>query len=255
MAPEAAEGAQRQRGVDRVIDLLEALLRARAPLRIGELARRIDAPRSTTYSLVKLLLAADVLEASEDGNAVYFGRAIGLYGHAYTERNPIHRLARPVLERLAREDGCTAQLCALHGDKYVVLDSVSAGGIFRITAEIGVPVPIPWTASGRLLLAGRSDAEIRALIPAADYDLPDGRRIDPAGFLENIRQARRDGFCVTTSLSDRFTSCLAAPLQDAQGRVVATLCFVTAADQPAALKAGLVAALVAAAATLSASLP
>jgi hypothetical protein len=47
-APAARE---RQRGIDRVIDLLETLLHQRAPTRIGDIAHLINAPRSTTYEI------------------------------------------------------------------------------------------------------------------------------------------------------------------------------------------------------------
>ncbi|HEV7284803.1 MAG TPA: helix-turn-helix domain-containing protein, partial [Kaistia sp.] len=57
-----ATGGERKRGIDRVIILLEALLRQRAPMRVGDIARRIGAPRSTTYEIVNRLLEADMLE-------------------------------------------------------------------------------------------------------------------------------------------------------------------------------------------------
>jgi hypothetical protein len=38
---------ERQNGIDRAIEILDALLRAHTPTRIGELAKQIGAPRST----------------------------------------------------------------------------------------------------------------------------------------------------------------------------------------------------------------
>ena len=55
---EPASVSERQSGVDRVVDILEELLRSRAPVRVGELARRLGAPRSTLYNLVNRLVAA-----------------------------------------------------------------------------------------------------------------------------------------------------------------------------------------------------
>ena len=46
-----------------------------------------------------------------------------LFGRAYAEANPLHRRCRAVLDRLAAETSATAQLCALRGHKYVVVDS------------------------------------------------------------------------------------------------------------------------------------
>ncbi len=223
---------ERQSGVDRVVDIFEELLRSRAPVRVGDLARRLGAPRSTLYNLVNRLVAAELLEVMDEDGSVFLGRAMQLYGAAYAETNPLQRRAGAVLDRLAAEADATAQLCALRGDKYVVLDSRSGRSLFRITADVGVPVPLPWTASGRLLLAHRTPEEIRVLIPPEDYRLPDGRDLSPGQFLAEVAQAREDGHCITVGLSDRFTCCLAAPIRDARGRTIATLCFVVPRDRP-----------------------
>ena len=231
---EAASSGDRQSGVDRVVAIFEELLRSRAPVRIGDLARRLGAPRSTLYNLVNRLVAAELLEVMDEDGAVFFGRAMQLYGTAYAETNPLQRHVRPLLETLAAEADATAQLCALRGDKYVVLDSRSGPSLFRIITDIGVPVPLPWTASGRLLLGHKTPDQILALIPSDDYRLPDGRVIDPHAFLADVAKARDDGHCVTLGLSDRFTCCLAAPIRNSEGEAIATLCFVVPADRPEA---------------------
>jgi DNA-binding IclR family transcriptional regulator len=224
--PEATSSTERQRGVDRILDIFEELLRSRRPVRVGELARRLAAPRSTLYTLVNRLVAAELLEVTDDDGSVYFGRAMHLYGVAYSETNPLQRRAREVLDELAAKTEVTAQLCTLRGNKYVVLDSRSGRGLFRITTDVGVSVPLPWTASGRLLLDHLSPEQISALIPPEDYQLPDGRRVDPHKFLDDVAQARNEGFCVTAGLSDHFACCLAAPIRDNVGNSRATLCFV-----------------------------
>jgi DNA-binding IclR family transcriptional regulator len=219
--------AERQRGVDRVVDIFEELLKTRRPMRIGDLARQLAAPRSTLYNLVNRLVEAELLEFSDDQGSVFFGRTMHLYGAAYAEANPLQLRAREVLEALAAKTDATAQLCALRGNKYVVLDSRSGRGPFRIMGDIGVPVPLPWTASGRLLLDRLSPQEIASLIPPEDYILPDGRRVDSDQFLEDVERARSEGFCLTTGLSDQFACCLAAPIRNARRNTIATLCFVT----------------------------
>ena len=225
-------GGERKRGIDRVIILLEALLRQRAPMRVGDIARLIGAPRSTTYEIVNRLLEADMLETVGGDGHVYFGRAMHLFGWAYSHHNAHYPRIVEALDRLAAETGETAQLCALRGNKYVVLDCRDSTGPFRISSQVGVEVPIPWTASGRLLLTHMSDAAVRAFVPAEDYRLPDGRVIPQDEFLADIALARRQGYSESAGLADRFTWCLAAPIRDARGGVPLTLCFVLPVDTP-----------------------
>ena len=72
--------SERRRGIDRVIMLLEALQRHRAPMRVGDMAKMIGAPRSTTYEIVNSLLEAEMLENVGTEGYVYFGRAMHLFG-------------------------------------------------------------------------------------------------------------------------------------------------------------------------------
>ena len=248
-----AKPNERRRGIDRVIILLEALLRHRAPMKVGDIARMIGAPRSTAYEIVNRLLDADMLETVGQDGHVYFGRSMHLFGWAYNHTNVFHRRMVEALDRLSAETGATAQLCALRGNKYVVLDSRDAPGPFRITSDVGVEVPIPWTASGRLLLSDMTDAEILAFVPAEDYRLPDGRLLSTEAFLTDVARARQQDFCETTALADRFTHCMSAPIREADRKLRMTLCLVLPVDTPEAKRAELLTLLIGRARGLSLS--
>lgn len=242
---------ERQHGMDRAIELLDALLRLRTPAKIGDIAKRIGAPRSTLYAIVNRLIDAGILESTGDEGYIYFGQTVHLYGRAYADANPLHRRCREMLDRLALQTSATAQLCALRGNKYVVVDVRDGTGVFRITTDIGVEVPVPWTASGRLLLDHMTADEIRRFVPAEDFHLPDGRVVDFDLFVADVAKARADGRCMTNGLSDRFTCCLAAPVRDRRGTAVATVCFIIPIDSPDSRKRELLDRLVAAARELS----
>jgi DNA-binding IclR family transcriptional regulator len=252
---EAREGkiaaGTRQRGIDRVIALLNALLQQHRPMRIGDIARQIGAPRSTTYEIVSRLVAADILQPHGPEGHVYFGRAAHLFGRAYADANPLLRRAGELMERLAAKTQATVQLCGLKGNKYVVIDTRDGGGLFRITTDVGIEVPIPWTASGRILLGHMTEAEIRAFVPPEDFRLPDGRMLAVELFVADVVRARAEGNCATTGLADRFTYCLAAPIRDRAGIVRSTLCFVIPADTSEARRTELLAVLSAEAALLA----
>jgi DNA-binding IclR family transcriptional regulator len=242
---------ERQNGIDRAVEVLDALLRLREPTGIGELARKIGAPRSTLYAVVGRLVDAGILETTGEDGRIYFGQSAWLYGRAYADANPLHRRCRDALDRLASEAHATAQLCALRGNKYVVVDVRDGAGLFKITTDIGVEVPLPWTASGRLLLDHLTPAEILGFVPEPDFRLPDGRTVEPAAFVAEVAHARTEGSCMTNGLSDRFTCCLAAPIRDRRGVAVATLCFVVPIDTAEDRKRALLDMLVAEATGLS----
>jgi DNA-binding IclR family transcriptional regulator len=221
--------ARRERGLDRAIALLEFLHRQRRPLRVSELAHGLGAPRSTIYEIINRLLPAGILEAYGDGK-VFFGKAVHFYAADYMAAHNLVRRAREEVDRLATETGETAQFCMLHGNKYTVVHMHAGARPFRISSDVGVPIPLPWTASGRLLLSDLAEGELRAFVPDEDLRLPDGRIIDFEVFRSEIEEARRTGFCITSGLVDSFTQCMAAPVTDHGGRVAATICFMVPRD-------------------------
>jgi DNA-binding IclR family transcriptional regulator len=216
-----ASGSNRERGLDRVIDLLAHLHHVGRPVRIGDLARALRAPRSTVYALVKTLTDASLLESAGPNGEIFFGKTIYFYGRARAE-----------VDRLARETGETTQFCVLHERKYTIAYMSPGQRPFRISSEVGMQIPLPWTASGRLLLADLSDEDIRAMIPGDDLRPPRGAAMTIEDFLAAVAVARREGSCITSGLIDPYTHCIAAPIKDQNGRVTATLCFVVLVDTP-----------------------
>ena len=250
-----AGATSRERGIDRAVAILEHLQARRGPVRMGELAKAIGAPRSTLYEIVGRLTAARILEPVGDGGAVFFGRAVHYYAQTYVAGVDLLSRARREVLGLATETGETAQFCMLDGSQYVVMLNEPGRRTFRITSEVGIRLPIPWTASGRLLVAHMDAAEIEGFIPAEDFTLPSGQRIELAAFVAETEAARARGYAVTMELVDRFTCCLAAPVVDHDARAVATLCLVTPLDTPEERRHGLLDTLIAAARRLSLAPP
>jgi DNA-binding IclR family transcriptional regulator len=242
----AAEGAietsaatpMRARGVDRVIDICQQLHLARRPLTMRELIDATGAPRSSVYELVAILTEAGWLETTPEGE-VFFGRAMHYYGSDYAARNDLISRAHQAILALVRKHDETAQLCTLEGNKYTVVLSENSSRPFNISSEIGVKVPIPWTATGRLLLAHLNANEIRALIPAEDFVLDNGQRIAFEDFLRDVERAAQQGYCCTEGLSNTFRLCMAAPIRDWTGLPTAALCFMTSRDTPAEKRAAM----------------
>jgi DNA-binding IclR family transcriptional regulator len=216
-AGEERPAGSREKGLNRVLNMLEFLHANQRAIGIGELAKGLNAPRSTTYTLVRELVEAGLLEMGGDGNRVYFGKKLYLYGMAYMRGNDLLRRGRQEVDTLSRETGETSELCMLQSGRYTIVHSSPGTRPFRISSATGLQIPLPWTASGRLLLAGLERNRIEAMISEADLVLPDGRKIELDDFIDDIARARVTGYCVTSGLVDAYTKCLAAPVFSAPG--------------------------------------
>ncbi|WP_233847090.1 IclR family transcriptional regulator [Paraburkholderia sp. HD33-4] len=225
----AVTESSRARGVDRVIAIFRQLHIAQRPLTMRELIEATGAPRSSIYELVAILAEVGWLETAADGS-VFFGREMHYYGSDYATHNDLISRAHQSILALVRKYDETTQLCMLEGNKYAVVLSEHSARPFNISSDIGVRVPIPWTATGRLLLGHLNADEIRALIPAEDFILDNGVSIGFDEFLKDVQVAKEQGYCCTEGLSNAFRLCMAAPIRDRAGLPIAALCFMTGRD-------------------------
>lgn len=217
---------RRARGLDRAFDILDFLKEIGEPLRPNDIANGIGSPKSTVYELVAALLERRILQPVGKDGHVYLGRQLYFLGQAHLRHFDLTREAGQALQEIVSQTGETAQMCLLNGRKYTVALMQEGQRHFRISSDIGENAPIPWTASGRLLLAHLSDQQIVELIAAEDFILPDGQALPVPRFLAEIRQAGIDGFFSFDSVADTFTHCFAAPVKDPDGVAIATLCIV-----------------------------
>src|SRR5690242_2468535 len=228
---ESADAGGRTRGIDRAFEILECLHEAKKPLRPNEIAVAIGAPKSTTYDVVGLMLSRGVLDRADAEGRVFLGRRLYLFGLSHLTHFDVMRLASGFLDHLSEVTGQTAQLCVLDNRKYVVAQMKEGERHFRISSDVGEPVPLPWTASGRVLVSHLDDKAILKLIPSDDFVLPDGKRLSERTFLKEVAEARLEGFFSCDGTSGRFTHCFAAAVYDEQRQCVATLCLLTPREE------------------------
>ncbi len=222
----------RERGLDRVIKLFSFLHSVRRPVRLAEIPRGIDAPRSTIYSLVSILADAGILEVNGDDNRVSFGKLMYIYGASYLRENGTIDRGKAAVDRLAEKTGETSELCVRHNNRQLIVHTALGSRPLRISSEAGSEIPLPWTASGRILLSSWSENEIKELLEASDYILPDRRNIDPDGFVAECHSAKTKSTYTTVGLINSFSQCIAAPITDASGNPEATICLVLPLDLP-----------------------
>ena len=228
-SPKAAEGG-RERGIDRALKLFAYLNSAGRPVRLAELPKALGAPRSTIYELVTTLGQAGLLEVTGADNRVYFGRAMYLYGISYFRENDLVRRGSTEVDALSTMTGESSELCMLSRNLQAIVHAHPGTRPMRISSEVGSQIPLPWTASGRLLLSHMSREEIRDLVQPDDLALPDRRVVDIDAFVDDCHAARGTNLVITRGLINSFAQCLAAPVRGVNGEVQATICLVLPID-------------------------
>lgn len=237
---------------------------------VTEIARALGLPKSAVHRLLVTFQEHGFVQQQPHGSRYSLGPTLARLGLRAAERFTPRQVARPYLEALAHEVGETVFLGMLVQDSVLVVDKVEHGQVLRISPALGTVLPLPQTALGKLLLAycptAQRDALLRAL-PQPDDTLPHDIRL--RGLRQELDAIAQQGFAVSLEAWTADVCCLAAPIRQNQGEVVAALALALprsrmpqpqrhdpfARHTPAAQYPTLLPALLSAAARISAALP
>jgi DNA-binding IclR family transcriptional regulator len=129
-------------------------------------------------------------------------RLLGLATSAMSDL-PLRDLARPVLERLARSTGESAQLFVRDGDQRVCIDTAESDSELRTIVEVGSKLPLAKGSAGKVFLAWTGDHDRARLLETAD---------DPARLEQQLATARRRGWAESVSERAPGVASVSAPI-------------------------------------------
>jgi DNA-binding IclR family transcriptional regulator len=93
-------------------------------------------------------------------------------------------------------------------------------------AHYGYHFPLHCGSKGQVLLAYEDPDFVEAYLARKLERLTNETITDPARLRDELAKIRRAGMALTIADVQPFTGSMAAPIRDASGRVVASLCFI-----------------------------
>ncbi len=210
--------------IERAASLLRSFSSAEPELTIGELARRSHLPRSTVHRLVVNLLRLGFLARDSGSERYRLGLLLAELGTIALSRMGLREKARPIMARLAHETGEVVCLAVLERNRSVYVEVVEGRHGLRLRATVGSVAPLHASATGTILLAYMSDAEVRGL--AAETGLPKLTAItvtEIGQLLERLAEIRLRGYSIDVGESEEGLTGLAAPVRGPGGAVEAAL--------------------------------
>ncbi len=145
-------------------------------------------------------------------------------GLAALSRLEIRRIARPHLEKLSEESGETTFLAIPRGNHVVYIDKVVSDQPIRMDAPLGVDRPYNCTAVGKVLLANLPNGELERLAAAGVFERRTERSIFEVGALSaEVEHVREQGWARDNQEYSFGVGCVAAPVLNHEGQVVAAL--------------------------------
>jgi DNA-binding IclR family transcriptional regulator len=210
-----------QHGLE-ILDLFSADERV---LGVGEIARRLGMHKSSASRLAATLSAAGYLEPADDGRGRYrLGPKLVRLAALAGDSDAVPRVAVPILERLVARAGDTGHVATLDGTEVVTIAVVDGWRSVRMHSTVGKRSPAHATAIGKVLLAALPDAEVARRYGGERLERRTRHTIRSLdGLLAHLHDVRERGWAADGEELEPGLRCVAAPVADHTGAVVAAV--------------------------------
>lgn len=209
---------------DRADSLLVILAGQHSPVNLKTLANESGLHVSTVHRILGALAAIGLVE-HQSGGLYRLGLRWLEYGNLVRERLEVRDVARPFIEALHNRIGEPVNLAIRDGDDIIYLDRASANASrIRVFYRVGSRAPLHLTSLGKLFLASDSPESVAAY--ATRTGLP-GNTMHSLTQLNTLNKAlkevQRAGMAFDNEEAELGLRCVAAPVHDDQGKLVAAI--------------------------------
>lgn len=211
--------------VTRAFDILELFL-DRPSLSVPEIIERLGLPRTSVHELINTLTERDYLIPTPGQPTRYrLGMRLFQLGNVFAEQLDLAQEAREIARKVAAECDETVHVAVLDGADVVYIAKVDSTHSVRMVSAVGRRLPAHCTGVGKALLSGLSPDALDARCPR-DRELPGmtPRSItSPARLRARLDEIRASGLSYDECESNDAVYCVAAPVYDHTGGMVAAM--------------------------------
>ncbi len=208
---------------ERTLRILELLSTTQRGLSLDQIAEMTAIPRSSAHLILCCLEAHDYLKKHPRSRRYLLGvRVLDLASSALRANN-LRLVAGSRLQQLMNRTGLATHLAVLENDQAVLLDHYSPPKM-RSWTWVGMHMDLHCTALGKVLMAGLPDSEIRRIL--SQHELAprnQNTKTDPEELMQDLQDTRQRGFAIDDEEAQIGCRCLAAPIRDGTGAVIAAI--------------------------------
>jgi len=197
----------------RGLDILRAFTADEPVLSNRQLSDRTGLPKATVSRLTYTLTLLGLLTRVEEIQKFRLAAGVLSLGHPLLASMRVRQIARPHMERIARETGCTVNLGMRDGLKVVYIDScrADAGNVYQ--PDIGATRTLLASAIGRALLLARPPQECKAVLNRLKVMDPEGFVREKVYWERELEHFPRTGYCLSQGDWKKEVYAVAVPVR------------------------------------------
>ncbi|MBQ7446191.1 MAG: IclR family transcriptional regulator [Clostridia bacterium] len=191
---------------------------------VTELSKILEVNKSSAYRLLKTLEENGYVEQIGEGGKYALGLKLCKFRERVLDRYEIRAIAHPFLEELNRITGEAAGLSVRKGDLIYLIDCLSSPQYLGVILQVGDREELHSTAHGKAMFASMPEDEKLRLLKTVPREKHTANTIiGEEELLEEAKRNRERGYAIDEEETTLGMRCVAAPVFDFSGQVVAAI--------------------------------
>lgn len=219
-------GKQRDTNViqmlERGINIIELIQKNNAPMGISEISIETGLSKATVYRLLYTMEKYNYIEQDKMTDKYGLGLSFIRIGDYVKSRININKIARPHMEQLVETTGETAYLCKMYEDEALIVEMVQgeASALYSMVTPV---IPMYCSALGRVLLADCSSGYIEKYLKRELRQRTMKTKTSKLELEKELKKIKQDGVAIEIEEYEYGMACIAAPIHDKNGKVIASI--------------------------------
>lgn len=225
MEKQASQGQETIKMVERALNVLDTLRTERRRLGVNEIAKLCGVSPSTAFRILKTLENGGWVYQCND-NRYIVGQKISFV----TEKNnlflALKEIAGFVMKRCTEKHAQAMNLIVREGAQCYILQQSRTRNLVDYVPPLYTDLPFYACAGGKILLSELPIALVEQIIASCEMvPLTKYTITDPEVFWQELRSVAKLGYAIDNRESAENGCCLAVPVRDNQGTIIAALSF------------------------------
>ncbi|MDD3656753.1 MAG: IclR family transcriptional regulator [Atribacterota bacterium] len=210
--------------LNKAFTVLDILLKNNAPMSMTEISEQLHFYPSTIHRILDTLKYGGYVEQDPSTQKYQLGLKLLELGMAKLQQIDLIRESTPYLKELAKRCDETVHLGILEDTNVLYLVKEESTQTIRMISYVGKRAPLHCTALGKILLAFLpSDKREHILDKIELSKLTENTITDKCKLIEELNKIEQEGFALDREENEKYVRCIAAPIRNYQGRVIAAV--------------------------------
>ncbi|NCC63263.1 MAG: IclR family transcriptional regulator [Spirochaetia bacterium] len=216
--------ALKVQSLDRAFDILHLLGNVQNGLSLQQISDTLDLPKSTAHRLLGVLIQREFVRKCPETGKYRLGPGFIALCSNYLNNLELKTESSPAMDELSASTGNVVFLAIRQENRMVYVDSKEQINSLRKYAIVGQRKPLYCTSLGKALLVGLQEEEIRNLLKAETFERKGpNTHTNIESLLQDIKECKRRGWTLDDQEAEPDINCVACPIKDYRGQVIAAV--------------------------------